>query len=157
MTELLGFGKHETRTLEWLFFNDPGYVWWMIGAGAASRLSGPTRARFDALVRRAMHLRIPGKCAHCTKGVERMSLTRHVSGGLARVGFFCGSCHHDGGSSYLMTPAFYTSDFFRSYDKTGGTILVHEIKHRYFGSKPPRMTQAAMAKFFDTPENFVNF
>ena len=34
MAYTLGFGKHKDRTLEWLFFNDPGYVWWMTGQGA---------------------------------------------------------------------------------------------------------------------------
>ena len=34
MAYTLGFGKYKDRTLEWLFFNDPGYVWWMTGQGA---------------------------------------------------------------------------------------------------------------------------
>jgi len=34
MAYTVGFGKHKDRTLEWLFFNDPGYVWWMIEEGA---------------------------------------------------------------------------------------------------------------------------
>jgi hypothetical protein len=29
MPYTVGFGKHRERTLEWLFFNDPGYVWWL--------------------------------------------------------------------------------------------------------------------------------
>jgi hypothetical protein len=86
-----------------------------------------------------------------------MSLTMHISGGLARADFFCSSCHHDGGSlSILRTPAFYTPDFFKNYDKLGGKFLVDAIKYRYFGSKV-RMTQAKMEEFFDNPNNFANF
>ena len=28
----VGFGKHKDETLEWLFFNAPGYVRWMVSA-----------------------------------------------------------------------------------------------------------------------------
>lgn len=157
MSFKLGFGKHKEKTLEWIFFNDPGYVWWMLDNGAEKHLYGSARTRFDKLVRRARHLTIPGHCDHCSQPVTRMSLTRHVSGGLARADFFCSSCHHDGGSlSILTTPAFYTPDFFRNYDKLGGKFLVDAIKFRYFGSKV-RMTQAKMEEFFDNPHNFVNF
>ena len=151
----VGFGKHKDKTLEWLFFNDPGYVWWMLDNGAEERLYGHARTRFDKLVQRARHLAVPGHCAHCSQTVSTMSLTRHISGGLARVDFFCRECHHDGGSSVLTTPAFYTPDFFRNYDKRGGKFLVDAIKYRYFGGKV-RMTQARMEEFFDDPHNFEN-
>jgi hypothetical protein len=157
MSFKVGFGKHADRTLEWLFFNDPGYVWWMVENDAVGRLQGAARQRFDALVRRASGMKIPGHCAHCTRPVERMSVTKHPSGGLARVDFFCGECHHDGPRSLLVRPSFYTPDFFKSYDKLGGEFLVDAIKHRYYGSKVPRMTQKAMETFFSTRENFVTF
>lgn len=87
-----------------------------------------------------------------------MFLTRHVSGGLGAVEFLCGKCGYDGGSpSFPTTPAFYTPDFFRDYDKTGGKFLVQEIKYAYYDSKPPKMMQTKMEEFFDTPEHFVNF
>jgi len=49
-----------------------------------------------------------------------MSLIEHPSGGLARADFFCDTCHHDSGAYLLTTPAFYTPDFFKNYDKLGG-------------------------------------
>jgi hypothetical protein len=156
MAYTLGFGKYRDRTLEWLFFNDPGYVWWMIDQGAEKNLKGAARNRFDQLVRRAKHLAIPGKCRHCSQPISRMSLTEHPSGGLARIDFFCKDCRHDGGSlSILTAPAFYTPDFFKSYDKLGGKFLVEAIKYAYYGKKV-RMTQAKMEEFFDEPANFVN-
>ena len=156
MAYTLGFGRYKERTLEWLFFNDPGYVWWMIDKGADENLKGGARRRFEQLVRRARHLAVPGHCRHCTRPISRMSLTEHTSGGLARIDFFCGECHHDGGSLSLLTqPAFYTPDFFKSYDKLGGKFLVEAIKAAYYGKKV-RMTQAKMEEFFDDPKNFVN-
>ena len=154
MVYTLGFGRYKDRTLEWLFFNDPGYVWWMIDKGAEKNLKGAARTRFDQLVRRAKHLAVPGKCHHCNKPVSRMSLAD--VGGLARVDFFCDTCHHDGGSHYMLTtPAFYTPDFFKNYDKLGGRILVEAIKNAYYGAKV-RMTQAKMEEFFADPSHFVN-
>ena len=156
MAYTVGFGKHKDRTLEWLFFNDPGYIWWMIDQGANKNLRGAARTRFDQLVRRARHLAVPGKCLHCSKPISRMSLIEHSSGGLARIDFFCDTCHHSGGTpSFLTTPAFYTPDFFRFYDKLGGKFLVDAIKHAYYGKKV-RMTQTKMEEFFNEPSNFIN-
>lgn len=156
MTYKVGFGRHKDRTLEWLFFNDPGYVWWMIEHDAQMHLRGSARTRFDQLVKRAKHLAIPGTCKHCSAPISRMSLTMHPSGGLALVDFFCNVCHHDGGSlSVLATPSFYTPDFFRNYDKLGAKFLVDAIKFAYFHKKV-RMTQAKMEEFFDNSRNFVD-
>ncbi len=128
MSYTVGFGKHKDKTLEWLFFNDPGYVWWMIGQGAEEKLKEATRTRFDRLVQRAKHLAIPGNCKHCIQPVSRMSITEHTSGGLARVNFFCSTCQHEGSRSMLTTPAFYTPTSIKRYDKLGGKILVEAIK-----------------------------
>jgi hypothetical protein len=155
MSYNIGFGKHRLKTLEWLFFNDPGYAWWIMGTDAQGNFKGGARARLDLLVRRAKHLAIPGKCVHCSEPVSRMSLTEHPIGGIARVDFFCSKCHHDGSDSVLTEPSFYTPDIFRNYDKIGAKFLVAAIKSAYFGAKV-RMTQKKMEEFFDNPDNFIN-
>lgn len=156
MAYKLGFGKHKDRTLEWIFFHDPGYAWWMIDTGATKNLSAGPRYRFDELVRRAKSLRVPGTCEHCPKPVENMILT-YQSGGLALVEFFCDSCQYGGAyRSYPLKPAFYTPDFFKRYDKLGAHFLISAIKRRYFPKKQ-RMTQTVMETFFNDPNNFVNF
>lgn len=157
MSYRMGFGKHKGRTLEWLFFNDPGYVWWMINEGA--ELYGPAQARFRTLVRRARHLRVPGLCLWCKKRpITRMFLTMHTSGGLARVDFDCDKCRPLGGSiSSPLRPGFFTPDFYRNYDKTGAKFLIRSIKYAYFQDESYRMTQKRLEAFFDDPNNFVNF
>jgi hypothetical protein len=156
MAYTVDFGKHKDRTLEWLFFNDPGYVWWMIEEGADKYLKEAARARFEQLVRRAKHLAVSGKCRHCYRPISRMSLMEYSGGGLARVDFFCDKCEHSGSALYVLAkPAFYTPDLFKSYDKFGGRSLVHAIKCAYYG-KNVRMTQKKMEEFFDEPSNFVN-
>ncbi|NTW88850.1 MAG: hypothetical protein HGB26_06955 [Desulfobulbaceae bacterium] len=158
MSYTIGFGKHKDKTLEWLFFNDPGYVWWMIDEGAQSQIKGGAgaRTRFALLVKRAKHLAIPGTCKQCSRLVSKMSLTMHPNGGLAEVDFFCDKCHRHGEAlSVRATPAFYNSDVFRNYDKLGAKFLVDAIKLAYFGKKV-RMTQAKMEEFFDNPSNFVD-
>jgi hypothetical protein len=152
---LLGFGRYRDKTLEWVFFNDPGYVWWMVKEGATKNLKGATQARFNQIVKRAKRLAVPGNCKHCKRSITRMSLTEHTSGGLAGVDFFCDQCDLGSPRSVLVTPSFYTPDFFRSYDKLGGTFLVAAIKRAYFGPRV-RLTQAKMEEFFDTPGNFVD-
>jgi hypothetical protein len=155
MAYKLGFGRYADKTIEWIFFNDAGYVWWMIQKGVEDRLRGAARQRFDQLVRRARHLAVPGHCRHCPKPISRMSLTEHPSGGLARVDFFCDTCQHSGTRSLLTIPAFYTPDVFKGYDKLGGRILVDAIKFAYYGPHV-RMTQATMEDFLNDPGHFVN-
>lgn len=161
MAYTLGFGKHAERTLEWLFFNDPGYVWWMIKDHVhTQRLHGAALSRFNDLVRRARHLRVPGTCIWCRKGraISRMFLTQHISGGLAKVDFDCDTCYPMGGSPTAGTvPSFFTPDFYRGYDKTGATFMIRAIKYAYFKDESYRMTQKRLEEFFDNPDNFVNF
>lgn len=156
------FGRHRGRTLEWVFFHDPGYVWWMIDNNVHEdrrKFSSPARQRFDQLVRRAQHLRIPGRCPWCgERPITRMFWTEHTSGGLAVVNFDCDECHPTGGSlSVPSVPSFYTPDLFRRYDKFGAYLLIREIKRAYFGDPSYRMTQRRMEAFFDDSSNFVNF
>lgn len=158
MTHVVGFGKYSLRTLEWLFFNDPGYPWWMVESGAVEKLEGVARSRFEDLLRRARHLCVPGQCARCDKPITRMLLTRRQGGGLADVSFFCDAHGREGNARGVMVrPSFYTPDIFKDYDKRGGQILVRAIKHAHFGARPPRMTQREMERFFDDPSHFVNF
>lgn len=159
MSHKVGIGKHAERTLEWLFFNDPGFVWWLLNKpDQLDRLSAPARGRLDDLVRRARHLVLPGRCPRCRKKpITRMLWTEHRSGGLARVDFRCEDCGADSDSPFISTvPSFDTPDVFRSYDKLGGDFLVKAIKRAYFGADPPRMTQKKMEEFFDNPANFAN-
>jgi len=156
MSYKVGFGKHRDRTLEWLFFNDPGYAWWIIDNGATKNLSSGARARFDALIRRAKHLRVPGRCDYCSEPATKMILV-YGAGGLASVDFVCDDRHYDSGNrSYAMKPAFYTPDYFKNYDKLGARILVNAIKRRFLPANQ-RMAQKAMEAFFDDPNNFVNY
>ena len=46
MAYKVGFGRNADRTIEWLFFNDPGYVWWMLDYDADKGLSGLARVDF---------------------------------------------------------------------------------------------------------------
>jgi hypothetical protein len=153
MACIVGFGEHKEKTLEWLFFHDLRYVWWMIDKGGAKKLSVPALKRFNKLVRRASHLVIPGKCLHCPEPASRMSLAQHPgSRGLTRVDFFCDQCHQGSGCD-LVPPSFCRPDMFKRYNKQGAECLVRAIKEAYFGGEV-RMTQARMEKFFNTAKNF---
>src|SRR5688572_12718266 len=124
MTLQIGFRKYRGKTLEWIFFHDPGYIWWIIDQKIdedRKKFSPALKKRFDDLVRRALQLKIPGLCTWCKKRpITRMFLTLHTSGGLARVDFDCDQCQYDGSSlSLAHHPSFYTPDFYKNYDKLG--------------------------------------
>lgn len=149
-------GKHEGKSIEWLFFNDPGYVWWM--EENRREPSGPERQRLEALKRRARNIKVPGLCAWCgVRPNTRMMVVQHPDGGIGRVGFDCDVCSPEGWNCVPIRPGFFTPDLFRHYDKTGGKILVESIKAAYFGPRPPRMTQKILEKFFEDPKNFTVF
>jgi hypothetical protein len=158
------FGKYQgKKTLEQIFFTDPGYIYWMVDKEIREdmrKFGQQGIRRFADLLRRAAHLRIPGICDWCKSGrpVSRMFLTGHISGGLGVVGFDCDECYPQGSSPTMaMKPSFYTPDAYRSYDKTGGRLLVEAIKFRYFGDTSYRITDKRADEFFDNPANFVNF
>ncbi len=161
----LRFGKYNRKTVEQVFFTDPGYVWWMHQQGfhngtSKFKLRADEQQRLQTLIRRARHLRIPGTCTWCKddKPVTRMFLTQHTSGGLARVDFDCENCTYGGGSrSIALKPGFYTPDIYRGYDKTGGKFLVQAIKYAFFGDESYRITKKRAEDFFNNPQNFVNF
>lgn len=159
MSLTLDFGKYTGKTLEWIFFNDPGYIWWIYREKVYLKFSSPLQKHFKTLIRRALHLKIPGLCPWCKKRpITRMFLTKHISGGLACVDFDCDQCKYDGGSESIPTkPSFFTPDFYRDYDKTGGKIMIEAIKFAYFGNSSTRMTQKRLEEFFNNPENFINY
>ncbi len=155
MVYRLTFGKHKGKSLEWLFFNDPGYVWWMEGNGADRNLPVAARERLSALRSRAKRLRIPHPCPFCKKRpISRMFVTQHISGGIGRVDFDCDECAPEGLGSVEVPPGFYTPDLFRGYDKTGARFLIEAIKYAYFRDSSYRMTQPRLEAFFDNPKNF---
>ena len=123
------------------------------------RFSKGERKRFEDLVRRAKHLRIPGLCSWCQiRPITRMFLTQHTSGGLARVDFDCDECHpHGSPPTASLKPSFFTPDFYRNYDKTGASFMIGAIKYAYFKDSSYRMTQKRLEDFFDNPDNFMNF
>lgn len=162
MAFVLSFGKHKGKTLEWLFFNDPGYVWWILQNNVekdSTKFTSAERSRFETLVRRARHLRIPGTCSWCNKKpIRRMFLTQHVSGGLARVDFDCEDCFPAGSSTTsALQPSFFTPDYYRSYDKFGAHEMIRAIKYAFYKDTSVRMTQKRLEEFFNNPDHFVDF
>ena len=82
MAYTVGFGKQKGRTLEWLFFNDPGYVWWMIDQGAQKNLKGARAPASPSLSSERSISRFPAHAgiAATSRVVDESSFT-----GLFRV------------------------------------------------------------------------
>lgn len=163
MALMLNFGKYEGKTLESVFFIDPGYAWWM-----EEKLAEDPRAfrgldldRFRTLTKRATHLKIPGPCPWCKKRpITRMFLTAQpFRESLAVVSFDCDDCAPPRGASpsSAVRPGFKTPDYYKSYDKTGGKFLVEAIKYAYFKNASYRITPKRAEEFWNNPENFTEF
>jgi hypothetical protein len=154
----LTFGKHRGKTLEWLFFNDPGYVWWLEEQFHDKPGIFPplVRRQFKHLLQLASNLRVPGLCAICGQArVEKMVLQSDRDGRLIDVEFTCSGCAPASGPQTAVgRPGFRTPDLFHEYDKAGGKRLVAAIKQAFFGSSSHRMTDERIQAFFAEIGNF---
>lgn len=157
----LPFGKHKDRTLEWLFFNDPGYVAWALREGVHRRLAPPAQQRLGRLIVRADSLAIPTPCRECgLRPVRCMVLIAAgtTTGGLAKVSFSCGQCRPPDSTNYSFArPTLLVTDLSNAYDKMGAEILIRAVKRAYWGDPGYRMTQGRLEAFFDNPDNFLRF
>lgn len=160
MDYTLTFGKHHGQSLEWLFFHDPGYVWWLEEQFYDKPGIFPplVRKHFKRLVQRASHLKIPGPCPDCgERPIARMVLTSKPNGRLDAVRFSCESCAPAPGPGVVVgRPGFRTPDLYHEYDKAGGKRMVTAIKQAYFGDPSARMTEERIQAFFAEPTHFEN-
>lgn len=161
MAVMIRFGKHEGKTVEYIFFNDPGYIYWMVEEGIhedPKKFSPAEQNRIKVLLRRAAHIKVPGLCTWCKqRPVTRMFLTMHHGGGLAKADFDCEKCSPEGSVSLPVNPGFWTPDIFRNYDKTGAKFLIHSVKFAFFQDVSYRMTEKRVEEFWENPDHFVNF
>jgi hypothetical protein len=157
---LLTFGKHRGKSLEWLLFNDPGYVWWLEEQFYDKPGIFPplVRRQFKQLLQKASHLRIPGACAQCGETpIAKMVLQSDRDGRLIDVEFTCQACALPSGPQAAVgLPGFRTPDLFHEYDKAGGKRLVAAIKQAFFGNPSHRMTDERIQAFFVNPEHFTD-
>ena len=149
------FGKHNGKSLEWLFFNEASYAQWLITEEIEGRWEWRDRKQgeyFHELYRRASHL--TGICPWCKqRPITRMSLSTHYrSGRLGAVGFDCDECEYLGG-----TPtAYFRPSFIAPYrmPKTEQLMIVDAIRAEFIGDG--KLTQARMEQFFLDDRYFPN-
>jgi hypothetical protein len=153
MSNKLTFGKHAGKSLEWLFFNDPGYTQWLsdrTSKGGWKWLSWEQKPLFAELYRRASHL--TGVCPWCKqRAFTRMCLIyEHGSGRLNSVSFDCDDCGYVGGEpvSYEL-PSFFTLE---RLHRCRQLWIVHAIKRLLIGNC--KLTQGKMEEFFQTDHFF---
>ena len=154
MSNKLSFGRHEGKTLEWLFFNKPSYAQYIHD----NRIHRQEHAfddngccHFAELYRRATNL--GGVCCHCKeRPVTRMGLTTQFqSGQIGAVGFYCDECGYLGGS---RTGYYAPSFFIEAYTISAGDqkMILAEIRRHYTGDG--NLTQCRMEEFFQNDANF---
>jgi hypothetical protein len=162
MTYLMNFGGHKGESLEWLFFHDPSYVTWILEKNIhenTARFPGAAKGRFEKLVKRASHLKIPGLCKWCeSRPITRMFYTVNRNRKVTKIDFDCGVCEPDGSSlSIPFAPSFFPPDCGIRFDKTASKLLIRSLREAYFESTSVKLTQRRLEEFFDDPGNFVDF
>ncbi|MCX5799641.1 MAG: hypothetical protein NTU90_08795, partial [Proteobacteria bacterium] len=156
------FGKYKDESLEWLFFHDPAYVLWIVKENIHQdkfKFTNEARNRFEELMKRASHLRIPGLRKWCkSRPISRMFYTFDMRGKVVGIHFDCDVCRPDGSSFSLPhTPSFFPPFSEMNFDKTAYRLLLDSIRQVYFGSTSVKLTQGRLEEFFNNQQNFVDF
>ena len=155
MKNKLTFGKHEGKTIEWLFFNKPAYARYIYD----NRIHRQEHAfddngccHFAEVYRRATHL--GGRCSHCKeRPVTRMGLTTNLHGEVVAVGFYCDECGYLGGSrTGYYAPSFIVNAY--TVSAADQKMILNEIRRHYLGGG--NLTQSKMEAFFTNDANFAH-
>lgn len=162
MSYLISFGQYKGKSLEWLFFHDPAYVLWIVKNNIYEekyKFSDVEKNRFDELVKRASHLRIPGLCKWCgDRPISRMFSTFNKKGKVTEIHFDCDVCRPGGSSLSLpFAPSFFPLGSEANFDDTAFKLLIVGIRQAYFGNTPVWLTQGRLEEFFDNQDNFLVF
>ena len=153
---IVNFGRFRGKnmTLPQILFTDPDWFFYLMEQGAFERREALTEEAWD-IYEKAKRIRIP------TKPGERLVAVYYLQpliNKLARVEVVPqDQMRHEGGSPSYRRGVFDMA-FPRqiaSYDKTGGRILIWDLKDYLFGSPYYRMTKKRAEAFFDNPDNFL--
>ena len=156
MVDKLFFGDHKGKTIEWLFFNDPWYVRWLIREQIYENPRCFNRQQRDYLLelyRRASHLD-GGTCDYCqqrplTRLVVHKSrqMLHHITG----IASCCNHCDYFGG----VPVEYFIPSFFLPDEKTPRCQqlwIVEEIRRIFMPRQ--RLTQKQMERFFRRDDIF---
>lgn len=104
MSNIMSFGKHEGKTLEWIIFHHPHYARFL-RRKCMEQFDDDERECFLELYRRASN--ITGTCPQCRqRPIENLGLSWHQNyERLGAINFFCGECDYLGGSPTGYYPA----------------------------------------------------
>ena len=155
MSNLIQFGDHEGRTMEWLFFNKPHYPKWLVRKrvyGSEDCFTAEQAEHFLELYYRAKCL--SGTCSECReRPVTRMGLNvPHRSNRITDARFLCGDCDYPAGRiPEYCTPSFFVETHTISWKDM--KVIADAIRRHYIGTDGS-LTQREMEEFFYNDANF---
>ena len=147
-------GTYQSKTVEWVIFNDPGWIVNCKSHDPGEGGYGAIGQHLDRRWRLATHLRIPGTCVWCkTNSVTRIVLSQsrdYISTAL----FACAVCRPTGiANPIFCEPSFEAARYFRA--KSDLRIFLSAIKVQYFGTSSYPLNQKRMESFFESAQNFT--
>lgn len=146
------FDKHRGKTLPQVVFRDPDWFFW---AYDYKKFDGDPKMKSEAerVYRRARAIKIPQ-----TRPVKQEAeYARGPGGKFAGVELVPVDREpHQGSTTTIRLPVFDLNipRIFCRYDKSGGQMLVRELKYYLFGDMHYPLTKGRCEKFFDDDSKF---
>lgn len=148
----LGFGKHKGKTLPQVVFADPDWFFWAIEENV---FKGSLTRESRRIHERARSIRIPPEKGDDLVAEYVIHSPTMKFGGVKLVER--DRAKHVGSSPTFRLPCLdlgVVRDI-AQYDKTGGKLLVKDLKHILFGTTKARLTRERCERFFDDDDKFV--
>jgi hypothetical protein len=149
----LDFGRYQGKTLPQVLFSDPDWFFWAVEEGAFHKRD-ELKAEAALLYERARRVRIPARYG---AGAVAEYWIHPSSFKFARVEIVPGDKPEPGETSPTLRARvidFSAPRRLAPYDKTGGRILIGNLKEILFGGNV-RLTRARVEAFFSDPANFA--
>jgi len=147
---VVSFGRHRGKTLPQIVFHDPDWFFWAYEQGV---FKADLQEQAEELYQKATHIRVPprGSEKHVAEYVIHPSAGKLVGVELVPVS----RPRHEGSPTFrkdVLDMKFPKT--IHGYDKTGGKILIKDLKSILFGSPSRRLMRESIEAFFDYPANF---
>lgn len=147
---VLGFGKHEGKTLPQVLFTDPDWFYW---AYENDVLKGKiTHIEIQSVYEKSRNIKITQKDHHAEFVFDGI---RGVFTDLKLVPF--DRPRHVGTSKTqrLNKIDIALIRYAKEYDKLGYNLLIPILKEMLFGKSNARISKNRAEEFFNNPDNFV--
>jgi hypothetical protein len=151
---VVGFGKYKGKTLPQVVFSDPDWFFW---AHREQIFKGGVATEARRIAERATRIRIPSKEGERQVAVYYLHRPTGTFGDLSLMSASEAEDEEDDSDVLMKKDVIDLSvpRQIKTYDKSGGQLLIRVVKLYLFGSSTTRLTARRCEAFFDDDANFV--